>query len=195
MNSPGSLCFLGRTVCLTMTLGWAFSTDLHKVQARCNDTITLPCSLTENTSDYRYAVWYKLNFTRLEGIVRKSRNGPIQPYDYRREARLGDSEALVLPWVQPEDSGEYQCMLGADIGKQNQFLNILLNVSECVATSAPTFAPVIMATNSNCVFDGSYMELSPARILSGFSVLGLVKAMLCLLSIWVFLKFKKTHSM
>ncbi|KAL4623718.1 hypothetical protein GN956_G18312 [Arapaima gigas] len=150
--------FCGTVVYLAMLLGWPPSEGLHKVQARCSSSATLPCSLTVKTSSYRYAAWYKVNDGNKVGIIRKSKDGNVLRYDYRRAASLGDSEALVLPWVLPEDSGVYECMLGANIGQKNQMLSVHLNVSECATTAAPT--PLLMNVTENpCLSGHSLIEL------------------------------------
>lgn len=52
-------------------------------------------------------------------IVRKSRN-KITPYKYNRTTGLSDDNSLLILDVRPEDSGTYQCLIGAMVGGRNK---------------------------------------------------------------------------
>lgn len=42
---------------------------------------------------------------------------------------MDSSGGLFLPWLQPEDSGRYQCHLAAFVGGRNEDFSFELNVS------------------------------------------------------------------
>ncbi|XP_030195337.1 uncharacterized protein LOC115530754 isoform X4 [Gadus morhua] len=60
-------------------------------------------------------------------IIRRSR-GQIWPYDFNRTAYLTDENSLLLPDLTPEDSGTYECLIGANPGGKNSKSTVILEV-------------------------------------------------------------------
>ncbi|XP_066558830.1 uncharacterized protein LOC136748732 isoform X2 [Amia ocellicauda] len=160
----------------------------HSVQADCDDTVSLPCSATQNTKTYRSITWYRwYKMNNRSGILRK-RKDIIMPFNFSRKAEFGPMEALILPNVRPEDSGKYQCFLSAELGSPNQESEITMTVQECVTQIVSTTitlpvewtssGPLVVQRNSS-VHCGTHMtEVSAVLLVSGFTALGLVKAVL-----------------
>ena len=49
-------------------------------------------------------------------------------YDFNRTAYLTDENSLLLPDLTPEDSGIYECQIGAKVGGQNTESVVVLEV-------------------------------------------------------------------
>ncbi|XP_072537691.1 uncharacterized protein [Salminus brasiliensis] len=105
---------------------------MYSIQASCNDDVTLPCQVRDATDKYRYIVWYRNNIA-----VIKRKNNDVTFYNKSSPASLGVKESLVLRQVQPNDTGQYQCFLAADIGAKDIESYVSLVVSEC-ETMVPT---------------------------------------------------------
>lgn len=66
---------------------------------------------------------------KRHGIIRFSKNGMSpQNYSFIRPARFGERYSLFLTSVTPEDSGSYECAISANVGGQNQNLQVNLIV-------------------------------------------------------------------
>ncbi|XP_027022347.2 uncharacterized protein LOC113655790 isoform X3 [Tachysurus fulvidraco] len=104
----------------------------HSILAKCNEDISLPCSVSEQGGTYRYMVWYR-NDT---AIIKKKLND-VTFYNKSSPASLGVRDTLVLQNVQTSDSGYYQCFLAADVGQRDRQSDVSLTVSGC-ATVSPT---------------------------------------------------------
>ncbi|KAK0151407.1 hypothetical protein N1851_007294 [Merluccius polli] len=69
-------------------------------------------------------------------IIRRSQN-KIQLYGYNRTANMSDGHSLVLPDLTPEDSGTYECYLGAKVGGKNKKTWVTLLVPVCATQPPP----------------------------------------------------------
>ncbi|CAL8307665.1 unnamed protein product [Boreogadus saida] len=113
----------------------ATSSQSHKIVGNCKENGTLNCYGIKKGS-FNAITWTKLPSFR---IIRRSR-GQIWPYDFNRTAYLTDENSLLLPDLTPEDSGTYECLIGANPGGQNSKSNVDLEVPVCV-TEPPVPEP------------------------------------------------------
>lgn len=121
------------------------SESMDSIKGTCNDVIRLPCKATDRTT-YRYVIWYKMESPATPIIKRK--NGEYTYFNIT-SVSLGEKEALELHNVQPSDSGEYRCFLGAEVGGRNDESFIRLNISECLH-DVSTVYPSTMIPDDSC---------------------------------------------
>nr|XP_055024417.1 uncharacterized protein LOC129414397 isoform X3 [Misgurnus anguillicaudatus]XP_055024418.1 uncharacterized protein LOC129414397 isoform X3 [Misgurnus anguillicaudatus] len=146
---------------------------MDSIEGNCNDVIRLPCKATSRTNKYRYSMWYKVIKQERIAIIKK-KNYNISTYN-NYSASLGDKETLVLHSVNPLDSGVYECYLAADVGGQNVESSVRLNISEC------TYLTTLRPTTAPC----HELQLPVSWVLLGFSLISLVKIILCIVSVGV----------
>ncbi|XP_027022346.2 uncharacterized protein LOC113655790 isoform X2 [Tachysurus fulvidraco] len=151
----------------------------HSILAKCNEDISLPCSVSEQGGTYRYMVWYR-NDT---AIIKKKLND-VTFYNKSSPASLGVRDTLVLQNVQTSDSGYYQCFLAADVGQRDRQSDVSLTVSECV-----TVRPTWISTEDQCTLD--VVEVSIMWSLLGFTLISISKVILCTIIVIVCKKQKK----
>uniref|UniRef100_A0A3P8ZAF0 Ig-like domain-containing protein n=1 Tax=Esox lucius TaxID=8010 RepID=A0A3P8ZAF0_ESOLU len=137
--------------------------------AECNEDISMNCEAVKNNM-HKSITWYKLN--NRTGIIRKRDNNVPEKYDYPRPAWFGENDSLVLPRVRPEDSGTYECLIRAEIGKINRKSSVILHVSTGKPLSLPMY-PI------------QVLEVSTVWTSCGFLIMVLVKITLCIISIGV----------
>uniref|UniRef100_A0A4W4DSA7 Ig-like domain-containing protein n=1 Tax=Electrophorus electricus TaxID=8005 RepID=A0A4W4DSA7_ELEEL len=151
--------------------------DRSVIQASCNDDIELPCTARDHMVKYRYIVWFK---DSIAIIKRKSNEVTI--YNNSSPASLGVRETLVLQNVQPLDSGQYRCSLGADIGGRDMDSHVSFTVSGvCGITLTVLLASTVLT--STCPF--TLEEVSDMWLLLFFLILGVAKVVICSTAIWV----------
>ncbi|XP_051965133.1 uncharacterized protein LOC127631163 [Xyrauchen texanus] len=153
--------------------------SIDSVEGKCKDEIILPCKATNQTDNYRYAIWRKKNtHGRQDTAIIKKKNGIITHYYNSTSVFLKSKEALELHNVTPSDSGLYECFLAADVGGQNQVSLIRLNISECVyVRSARTVYPTTSCPDV-VEFSGQWAVLS-------LSLFSLAKIILCIVAVGV----------
>uniref|UniRef100_A0A8C5FHH6 Ig-like domain-containing protein n=1 Tax=Gadus morhua TaxID=8049 RepID=A0A8C5FHH6_GADMO len=101
----------------------------------CKENATLKCDGIKEGS-FNSITWTKMPSSR---IIRRSHD-KIQHYQFNRTAGLTDENSLLLPDLTPEDSGIYECQIGAKVGGQNTESKVVLEVPVCV-TEPPTPEP------------------------------------------------------
>ncbi|TKS76697.1 hypothetical protein D9C73_010787 [Collichthys lucidus] len=128
--------------------------------------------------------WYKLSEKR-HGIIRFSKNGMSpQNYSFIRPARFGEKYSLFLTSVTPEDSGIYECAISANVGGQNQNLQVNLKVHACVTDAdLTTKANVLNATQPNRI-SVQAEDLPLMWTIIGYVAVAIGKMVLSLISIW-----------
>lgn len=170
-----------------------YAAQRHEVvQADCNEDVSLKCPGVDHM-DFLSVAWYKLiNGTKL-GIVRKRKDDPAPlPYDFPRNGTFGENYSLFLPRVKPEDSGTYECAIGANVGGQNQYPQVPLKVDECVTQADPTTQVLVLSptsalntTQANLNCDQQIEDLPIMWTAVGYMAVVLVKITLSLISIRV----------
>ncbi|CAB1414813.1 unnamed protein product [Pleuronectes platessa] len=119
------------------------------IQAVCGGDVSLPCRYEDIESiNFISVTWYKVNF--------------------------GDKYSLMLRNVTPEDSGNYDCYIAANIGGTNRNSYVYLTVQDCVTPTTSSPPP-----------NAQVKELSNLWSILGFVTVGLVKVILSIISIWV----------
>ncbi|XP_059892569.1 uncharacterized protein LOC132446340 [Gadus macrocephalus] len=113
------------------------ATSSPKIVGNCKENGTLNCDGIEKGS-FNAITWTKQPSFR---IIRRSR-GEIWPYDFNRTAYLTDENSLLLPDLTPEDSGTYECLIGANPGGKNSRFEVILEVPVCV-TEPPVPEPPV----------------------------------------------------
>ncbi|XP_062248785.1 uncharacterized protein LOC133957298 isoform X2 [Platichthys flesus] len=100
------------------------------IQAVCGGDVSLPCLYEDIESmDFISLAWYKLNNQSRNGIIRwKTRGNVTSAYSLARAADFGDKYSLMLRNVTPEDSGNYDCYISANIGGTNRNSYVYLTV-------------------------------------------------------------------
>lgn len=75
-------------------------------------------------------LWFEqLEKQKKHGIVRKGKSDTsTQNYNFTRVATFGEKYSLFIPNVTPEDSGNYECAISANVGGQNLNLGVDLTV-------------------------------------------------------------------
>ncbi|CAL8250275.1 unnamed protein product [Arctogadus glacialis] len=111
------------------------ATSSPEIVGNCKENATLKCDGIIKGS-FNSITWTKMPSSR---IIRRSRD-KIQHYQFNRTADLTDENSLLLPDLTPEDSGTYECQIGAKVGGQNTFFKVVLEVPVCV-TEPPTPEP------------------------------------------------------
>ncbi|XP_034151989.1 uncharacterized protein LOC117595394 [Esox lucius] len=162
--------------------------------AECNEDISMNCEAVKNNM-HKSITWYKLN--NRTGIIRKRDNNVPEKYDYPRPAWFGENDSLVLPRVRPEDSGTYECLIRAEIGKINRKSSVILHVSTVCDTLTTMTALVKECqnmTHSSPMYPIQVLEVSTVWTSCGFLIMVLVKITLCIISIGVVGEIKKSHS-
>uniref|UniRef100_A0A3Q3JIJ0 Ig-like domain-containing protein n=1 Tax=Monopterus albus TaxID=43700 RepID=A0A3Q3JIJ0_MONAL len=163
-----------------------------KVQACCGHKVSLKCPNVDfDTMDFVSMGWYKLNKENKDGIIRRSKGDKSgQHYNFPRNASLDNKYNLLLSNVTPEDSGTYECFIGANVGGQNRYLQVNLTVQVCVTSQAPLTTLTTMTpdntTESALACSKQAEDLPVLWTVSGCVAVGLGKIILCLISIWVF---------
>ncbi|XP_064155246.1 uncharacterized protein LOC135234501 isoform X2 [Anguilla rostrata] len=179
------------------------SESLNSVNSECGENITLPCDATRRSKQYRSVTWYKVSGTRT-GIIRKAQDR-VQQFKAARMAEFGHDESLLVPGVRPEDSGDYECFLSANVGGENKESKLHLSVSECVTPADTTLAdttPVdttpaalVTLTGMMSCFTAPCMdqvvEVSLVLVVTSFSVIAFVKVILSIFSVWVLLLIRR----
>ncbi|XP_056131212.1 uncharacterized protein LOC130108329 isoform X2 [Lampris incognitus] len=124
-------------VCLIQLLLVHVATQgLTDIQADCSEDFSLLCQGVQGR-DIRSITWYKfINQTR-HGIIRKIGN-KMQAFDFSRTANITEDYSLLLSSVKPEDSGTYECAIGANVGGINVNFRVNLIVSDCVTVTSAT---------------------------------------------------------
>lgn len=133
----------------------------------------------------------QLNKENKDGIIRRSKGDKSgQHYNFPRNASLDNKYNLLLSNVTPEDSGTYECFIGANVGGQNRYLQVNLTVQVCVTSQAPLTTLTTMTpdntTESALACSKQAEDLPVLWTVSGCVAVGLGKIILCLISIWVF---------
>ncbi|XP_074867562.1 uncharacterized protein LOC142022036 isoform X2 [Carettochelys insculpta] len=105
----------------------------ESVRVQCGETATLPCPTAPGEMHNYWAIgWYKVaNESQEMGLIRRHENNTRVYSGIQREFLMDVQQSLVIPEVQPEDSGAYRCSLWARVGHFNQQADIILQVSEC----------------------------------------------------------------
>ncbi|XP_053281463.1 uncharacterized protein LOC128442876 isoform X3 [Pleuronectes platessa] len=111
------------------------------IQAVCGGDVSLPCRYEDIESiNFISVTWYKLNNQSRNGIIlRKKRENRTTAFTSARASDFGDKYSLMLRNVTPEDSGNYDCYIAANIGGTNRNSYVYLTVQDCVTptTSSP----------------------------------------------------------
>lgn len=152
------------------------------IQAACDEDVTLRCPGINGTADFRSVTWYKLNNQDPVGIIRKT-GSETQRYNFPRTASFREEYSLFLPRLTPEDSGTYQCAIGANVGGKNYNYETNLTVSDCVTQAfltAVTDKP--NATNATSTCSSSVKELPVMWSIIGYLGIALAKIVLSLIS-------------
>ncbi|XP_062248788.1 uncharacterized protein LOC133957298 isoform X4 [Platichthys flesus] len=152
------------------------------IQAVCGGDVSLPCLYEDIESmDFISLAWYKvsrplqLNNQSRNGIIRwKTRGNVTSAYSLARAADFGDKYSLMLRNVTPEDSGNYDCYISANIGGTNRNSYVYLTVQDCVTPTTSSPPP-----------NAQVKELSVLWSILGFVAVGLIKVILSIISIWV----------
>ncbi|KAE8292892.1 hypothetical protein D5F01_LYC07985 [Larimichthys crocea] len=169
--------------------------SLAEIRANCNEDVTLDCpGLPSGDMNFLSLTWYKLSEKR-HGIIRFSKNGMSpQNYSFIRPARFGERYSLFLTSVTPEDSGSYECAISANVGGQNQNLQVNLIVHECVTEAdLTTKANVLNATQPNRIYVQPE-DLPLMWAIIGYVAVAIGKMVLSLISIWVIRAVHKRSS-
>ncbi|XP_040008803.1 uncharacterized protein LOC120803881 [Xiphias gladius] len=155
------------------------------IQAHCNDNVSLECPGGDiDSMDFLSVTWYKLNSDKKHGIVRRGKDDTVtQHYTFRRTAKFGEKYSLFLPSVTPEDSGDYDCSISANIGGQNLNFKVQLTVHECLTQAEVTTVTTVTQSTPPCHKQDE--ELPVMWIIIGYVPVALVKIISCLISIWV----------
>ncbi|XP_074867567.1 CD83 antigen-like isoform X3 [Carettochelys insculpta] len=103
----------------------------ESVRVQCGETATLPCPTAPGEMHNYWAIgWYKVaNESQEMGLIRRHENNTRVYSGIQREFLMDVQQSLVIPEVQPEDSGAYRCSLWARVGHFNQQADIILQVS------------------------------------------------------------------
>ncbi|CAL8380669.1 unnamed protein product [Gadus morhua 'NCC'] len=112
------------------------ATSSPKIVGNCKENGTLNCRGIDSVESFNAITWTKQPSFR---IIRRSR-GQIWLYDFNRTAYLTDENSLLLPDLTPEDSGTYECLIGANPGGKNSKSTVILEVPVCV-TEPPVPEP------------------------------------------------------
>ncbi|XP_072304712.1 uncharacterized protein [Eucyclogobius newberryi] len=173
---------------MSQTLLVLSSTQAVTTEARCGTDVSLPCNADFTANKYFSLTWYKQN---KEGIIRKVlHDKSIRLYKFPRNVSLTEQNGLFLRKVRPEDSGEYECAVSANVGGQNGNFFVTLTVPECEpdpTTSLITLAAVQTEdtfVNRTQSHSGHPMPL--AWSLLGYGAVALVKITLSVIVIWIF---------
>ncbi|KAK9970606.1 hypothetical protein ABG768_026534 [Culter alburnus] len=157
------------------TLHCGISESMDYIEGNCNEVIKLPCKATDRTTTYRYAMWYKMKDIPI--IKRKKRE--YTNYTNSTSFFLGENETLEVHNVQPSDSGEYKCYLAADVGSQNYYSFIKLNVSASECLDVSTVYP----STTNPVYCPVVEELTVHWAVIGLSLFSMAKIILCIVAV------------
>ncbi|XP_053281462.1 uncharacterized protein LOC128442876 isoform X2 [Pleuronectes platessa] len=100
------------------------------IQAVCGGDVSLPCRYEDIESiNFISVTWYKLNNQSRNGIIlRKKRENRTTAFTSARASDFGDKYSLMLRNVTPEDSGNYDCYIAANIGGTNRNSYVYLTV-------------------------------------------------------------------
>ncbi|XP_054465784.1 uncharacterized protein LOC129100230 [Anoplopoma fimbria] len=158
-----------------------------QIYANCNEDATVMCPVLDiDSMDFMSVAWYKINQTKI-GIIRKGKDNKTMRYsNFIRsiKPRFGEKHSLLIPSVTPEDSGTYECEISANIGGQNQYLEVQLTVYEC-ETDMTTITTVLNATLPNLLCHKPEEDIPVMWSILGYSAVGFVKIILSLISIQV----------
>ncbi|CAN9515456.1 unnamed protein product [Ophioblennius macclurei] len=147
------------------------------IEVFCGLDATLPCNIQGN---FVSLAWYKMTEGK-KGIIKWSGN-VTRRYNFPREARFGKNQSLVLPGANPKDSGLYTCMVNANVGGQNQQVNINLTVHECVTQ----FEKTTVTSGSNLtLYHDKVHDVPLLWSMMGYTAVALAKIALSVMSIWV----------
>ncbi|XP_032646866.1 uncharacterized protein LOC116831172 [Chelonoidis abingdonii] len=110
------------------------------IRVQCGETAILPCPTAAGRMHNYWAIgWYKVaNKSHEMGLIRRHENSTHVYSGTQREFLMDVQQSLVIPEVQPEDSGAYRCSLWARVGHFNQQADIVLQVSECSTLQSAT---------------------------------------------------------
>ncbi|XP_035511967.1 uncharacterized protein LOC118323980 [Morone saxatilis] len=158
-----------------------------EITAACDEDVQLKCpSLESGLTDFLSVTWYKFNQSK-RGIIRRGKNDKVpQSYNFPRPASFGEKHSLLLTRVTPEDSGNYECSISANVGGQNQYDKVILNVNVC-ATQADltTVTNVLNTTHYDSLCHKPAVDLPVMWTITGYVAVGLAKIILSIISIWV----------
>nr|XP_006118463.1 uncharacterized protein LOC102461217 [Pelodiscus sinensis] len=177
-----ALCCLWLLLQRTAVAAWS-------VRAQCGETALLPCPTAAGGMHNYWAIgWYKVaNESHEMGLIRRHENSTRLYSGTQREFLMDEQQSLVIPEVQPEDSGTYRCSLWARVGHFNQQADIILQVAECSTArsiSSPRGTMLLvseqgssMSPNSTCCWGKPVPVLATAL---GLLALNLGKGLLSL---------------
>ncbi|CAM4545753.1 unnamed protein product [Lepidochelys kempii] len=112
------------------------------IKVQCGETAVLPCPTVAGGMHNYWAIgWYKVaNESHEMGLIRRHENSTHVYSGTQREFLMDVQQSLVIPEVQPEDSGAYRCSLWARVGHFNQQADIILQISECSTLQSATLS-------------------------------------------------------
>ncbi|KAK9515068.1 hypothetical protein VZT92_025739 [Zoarces viviparus] len=170
-----------------------------EIKANCSEDVPVMCPGVDTDSmDFLSVAWYKvnkLNKTKV-GIIRRGKDNKTRLYNTIRSPNpsFGEKHSLVIPSVTPEDSGTYECEISATVGQQNQNHEVHLTVHECVTPTDTTMTTVLNTTQPVLSCANQEEDMPVMWSIVGYTVVGLTKIVLSLISIWVIQAVHKRSS-
>ncbi|XP_033181938.1 uncharacterized protein LOC117152872 [Anabas testudineus] len=158
-----------------------------RYEVDCNKNVSLTCPDVDfDNLNFLSVTWYKLEKQKKHGIVRKGKSDTsTQNYNFTRVATFGEKYSLFIPNVTPEDSGNYECAISANVGGQNLNLGVDLTVYDCVTQAETTSVITVFNTTESTLLCQNQAEDLPVLWgIIGYVAVGLTKILICLMSIW-----------
>lgn len=165
-----------------------------EMDADCYEDVSVMCPVPDiDSMDFVSVAWYKLHSPQKLGIIRRGKdNKTTQYYNFTRSIKpeFGEKHSLLLRHVTPEDSGTYECEISANIGGQNQNLEVGLKVHVCVTqavlkTTTTATTPEFNTTQPDLRCHNQVEDLPVMWSVVGYVAVGLAKIILSLISIQV----------
>uniref|UniRef100_A0A8C6UAE4 Ig-like domain-containing protein n=1 Tax=Neogobius melanostomus TaxID=47308 RepID=A0A8C6UAE4_9GOBI len=173
-----------------------FTTEAEevKIEAKCRQDVSLPCNANFNSKDYFSVTWYKNEFGPEEKAQKKQQTGIIRKnldekegklYKFHRDVSVDEQNRLVLSKVTPIDTGEYECAVGANVGRRNINLIVKLEVPECEPDET-TISMTTVDTDKTTSNRENRTDLPLIWSLLGYGAVALTKILLSAIIIWGF---------
>lgn len=181
---------MSQTVLLIKLLLVVYTTQSQTdIQANCNANVSMMCSDGKiDSTKFISVAWYKFTNQKKNGIIRRGLGErSTQQYNLTRPAKFGENHSLFLPGVTPEDSGDYECTISANIGGQNLNQRVTLMVHACVTQAdLTTMTNVLNTTQDSGPLCSTHVEDLPVMwSIIVYVGVSLTKIILSLISIRV----------
>ncbi|XP_063321374.1 uncharacterized protein LOC134619469 [Pelmatolapia mariae] len=157
------------------------------IKRSCNEDVSLECPVAEK-SNFLSVAWYKVNNGNKHGIIRRGKDEEPMYYNFSREVTFGEKQNLLLRKVLPADSGDYECVISANVGGQNHNHKVSLIVDECVPTAPLTtlnYLNTTLTTPTSPPCQTQVLDLPVTWSTAGYAAVALAKIVLSLIVIWI----------